>query len=401
MSDRSGLPGHDDLFERTMPLSRTLVVRLRSVSVVLLSGLGAIGCQVLLGDFEIDDSGIGPGGLGTACAPNSFRCREASLERCRADRRGFELFETCASAALCDPTAGSCRPCVANEFACSDGELRSCAGEGGFTNPVACDTPALCRIESNRAGRCAPPLCDAGSFSCDSGWLLACAKTRDRWDLVEYCGTDGSCDAAIATEAVLAGKRPHCASVACPAGGCAPPACTPGATRCSADLPAVELCSTNGQWIVREACASRELCDAEAGRCLPQACILGDTRCVGQTRQICAQDLTRFEDLERCPDAGTCAPSGCEPAKCTEGTTRCNGVAVETCIAGKFVATNRCATRALCSPTGCVEPKCDPAVSMCSADGRILTTCPPTRDVPRVVTCPEATVCNVPAGRCL
>lgn len=375
---------------------------LRSISFVLLPAVVSAGCQVVLGDFQVDDSAIDPGGLAAVCAPNTFRCQGAKLERCRDNRRGFEPLETCESPALCDPTAGACRACTANEFACNDGELSTCTG-AGFTNPVKCETAALCRMEPDRTGgRCEAPVCEAGAFSCDRGWLLRCSATRDHWDLVEYCGADDRCDAAAASAAVTAGKRPHCASLACPEGGCPKPACTPGATRCSTVVPTVELCSTNGEWIVREACASRELCHAESGRCLPRACNLGDTRCVGQVRQTCAQDLTKFDDLEECAPDDTCTPSGCEPGRCADGTVRCNGLAFETCVAGEYVATNRCATRALCNPqSGCRAPVCDLAVATCSADGRILTTCLPTRDATRETTCPAGTVCDERSQRCL
>jgi hypothetical protein len=338
------------------------------------------------------------------CVPNSFRCQGKKLQRCSANRRTFEPFAVCGSADLCDPTAGSCRTCTTNEFACTDGELRSCAADGTWTDPVKCETAALCQVAPDRGtGTCVPPVCEPGAFTCDGGWLLSCAATRDRWDLVEYCGTNDRCDPAAAADAVAANDPPHCASLACPPDGCPTPVCTPGTTRCSTEVPAVELCSTNGEWIPREACASRELCDAESGRCLPRACNLGDTRCVGQVRQTCAQDLTHFDDLERCPDSATCAPSGCEPGKCTDGVVRCNGIAFETCVAGEFVATNRCATRALCSLTaatpGCQPPVCD--LPTCSADGRRLTTCLPTRDQVRETTCPDGTTCNERAGRCL
>lgn len=385
-----------------MHLRRAFVVGLRSASVLLLAGLATAGCQVVLGDFQVDDSEIDDGALGSACAPNTFRCRGERLESCRADRRGFEPFATCESADLCDATAGSCRTCSPNQLACSDGELRTCAADATWTNPVKCETRALCRVAPDRTtGGCDAPVCAPGAFTCDEGWLLSCAAGRDRWNLVEYCGTNDRCDPVAAAAAVAAGKLPHCASLACPGDACPTPACTPGATRCSTEVPAVELCSTNGEWIPREACASRELCDAKTGRCLPRACNLGDTRCVGQVRQTCAQDLTSFDDLERCPDGTTCAPGGCEPGQCADGTVRCNGISFETCIAGEFVATNRCATRALCDPVaGCVAPACDPLAPSCTAEGRLIT-CPPSRDVPREITCPAGTTCNARAGRCL
>jgi hypothetical protein len=364
-----------------MHLGRARAAGRRSLPFVLLVGAVLSACQAVLGDFEVAD--VKPHPLGMACVPNSFRCVGARLERCQDDRNGFERYLTCDGENLCDPTAGACRACVPNQFACSDGELRTCGADGVWTNPVKCETAALCTVTTNRnVGSCTAPVCDAGSFSCQDGWLLACSAGRDRWDLVEYCGPADRCDAAAATADVAAGKRAHCASAAC-GGACPAATCTPGETRCSRDLPAVELCGTDGQWIVREACASRELCDATSGRCLPRACNLGDTRCFGQRRQTCAEDLTRFVDLETCPATGTCAPGGCEAAKCTDGTPRCNGISHETCVAGEYVPLNRCATRALC-------------------EDRELTVCLPGRDATVKRTCPaETTICDQRSGRCL
>jgi hypothetical protein len=361
-----------------------------------------LGCQTVLGDFQVEE--FEPAPLGAACRPNSYRCRDARLERCRDDRNGFQPVTTCASAGSCDATAGTCRSCNLGEFACSDGELRTCGGDAGWANPTQCETAALCSVEANRAGgACVPPVCDAGTFLCEGGWLLACSPTRDRWDLVEYCGNPANCDAAAAAAALSKNERPHCAIAACGA-ACPPAVCRPGTTRCSADFPAVELCGADGQWIIREACASDELCDGARGRCLPPACNIGDTRCLGRMRQTCSQDQTRFEDVEECPESGTCAPDRCEPGKCVDNVTRCNGIAYEGCVAGEFVALNRCATRVLCEPmTGCRPPVCGGEGDryQCSSNGE-LRTCRPGRDgwEDQPATCPPGTTCDARGGRC-
>jgi hypothetical protein len=383
------------------PLRRGLVSSTGSLVVVLLAGAALAGCQTVLGDFEVEE--FEPKPLGSACRPNSYRCRDARLERCRDDRQGFDPVATCESAGLCDPTAGTCRSCNVGELACSDGELRTCGGDLAWSNPMTCETAALCRVDANRAaGQCAPPTCDAGSFVCEGGWLLACAPTRDRWDLVEYCGADARCDAAAATAAVAKNERPHCAVPAC-GDACPAPVCRPGATRCSTEVPAVEFCGTDGQWIFREACVSRELCDGAHGRCLPPACNIDDTRCVGQMRQTCSQDQTHFEDIEECPASGTCAPGGCEVGKCVDAAVRCNGISFERCVAGEFVPVNRCATRALCHPVdGCQPPVCGEELPRyaCSPDGRVLSSCLPGRHEWRETTCPQGTICEGRGGRC-
>jgi hypothetical protein len=166
----------------------------------------------------------------------------------------------------------------------------------------------------------------------------------------------------------------------------------------------VELCGSDGQWIIREACVSDELCDDVNGRCLQPACNIGDTRCFGNLRQTCSQDQTRYETIEACPESGTCAPGGCEAARCTDGAVRCNGSSFERCLAGEFVPVNRCATRVLCDPVaGCQAPVCGEELPRyeCGADGRTLRSCLPGRDGWRETTCPQGTICDGRGGRCV
>jgi hypothetical protein len=374
---------------------------MRSVSVVLLAGVAA--CQAVLGDFEVADV---EGGLGVACEPGSFRCKEERLERCADDRKSYQTFARCATAGECDPTAGACRPCVSGNFACNDGVLQRCGADGAWAAQSTCELPGLCRVTMNRAaGACLAPVCEVGAFRCISGQLQVCAPTRDRFDLVEDCGSDARCSVDAAVAAVQAGDPPHCAEAVPCGDDCPPVTCrTPGATRCSTEVAAVEVCTTGGQWLVREACANETLCDAARARCLPKACALGETRCVGRTRQTCSQDQTHFEDVERCDASATCTPDGCVPGTCTDGTVRCNGVALERCTAGEFLPENRCASGALCTTDeGCKDPVCGEDLARYHCTGSILQDCRVGRDGWRDVrTCLEPTpVCDENAGRCV
>lgn len=374
---------------------------MRSLLVGLVAGAALVGCQTVLGDFEVGE--FEPGALGSVCRPNSYRCQGARLERCRDNRTGFEPVTTCESAGMCDPSAGTCRTCSVGEFACSDGELRTCSGDAAWSNATQCETAALCRVNPDRGGgTCDPPQCETGSFLCEGGWLLACAPTRDRWNLVEYCGADAICDAATAAAAVEKKERPHCVPTC--GDDCPPGACRPGATRCSRDLPAVELCASDGQWIIREACATDALCDGVNGRCLQPACNFGDMRCFGNLRQVCSQDQTRFETIEECPASGTCAPDDCEAARCTDGALRCNGSSFERCLEGEFVPVNRCATRVLCNPaTGCQPPMCGEELEhhQCSPDGSSVRSCLPGRNDWRESACLTGTICDPLGGLCV
>lgn len=385
-----------------MPLAKALATGVRSLSVVLLAGIGLSACQAILGDFEVDDSGIDTGALGTACEPGTFRCRDAELERCADNRRRFEPYLTCASAGECDPTAGSCHPCTAGEYACNDGVLELCGGDGAWTIQATCETKALCSAGMGRtAGTCAPPECDEGAFRCLHGRLEVCAPTRDRWELVEDCGSDERCSVDAAVAAVLAKQGPRCAAAEC-GDACPPAGCVPGETRCSSLVPAVELCGAEGQWLLRNACATDELCDGKSGRCLRPACDIGETRCLGQLRRTCSQDRTQFVDLEECLPSTTCTSTGCERTSCTDGEVRCNGVSFERCDGGAFVPMDRCATIALCSAAGCAQPTCgeDLAPFDCTGPaGQILYACRVGRDGWREIgTCASGQTCTTEHG---
>jgi hypothetical protein len=82
-----------------------------------------------------------------ACPSNARRCRGATLERCNAQRTGFELVEVCATEALCVPNG------------------------------------------SNNA-RCADPACDAGERECRGRDLAICNSGRTGFDEVT-CGLLG------------------------------------------------------------------------------------------------------------------------------------------------------------------------------------------------------------------
>jgi hypothetical protein len=377
-----------------------LAVRAVVVGAALASVLA---CQVIAGDFTIDESNVGVLQLGTVCGPSSFRCDGAELLVCRDDRQGFRRLETCASADRCDPTAGSCRPCNPGEFACNGAELVSCSADARWVPSATCLGPELCVISDRRElGRCEGARCDAGSFDCQETKLVRCGDAQLRYRLVEDCGDAALCDAALATEHAFEGKKPHCAAAAC--GDACPASCgVPGSFRCtSAGAPSVAVCGTDGEYQRLEVCESRELCSAGLGRCLAAACTPGELRCFGQVRQACSADLTHFEAIETCAGQMVCEPSGCVDGPCTDGVTRCNGVSFERCVDGVFRPEDRCATPALCSETdGCEDPTCGGLGGSFQCTGQILNRCTAGRDGwEEHDTCVAGATCDPIAGAC-
>jgi len=366
-------------------LAQTRAARLLGAAALLLP----LSCQALLGDFAVDDAPAAPDvELGVACKPNAFRCTGPELETCASDRRGYTHVETCSDANHCDPTAGGCRACLAGEWACNDAKLESCSPVGEWVTGGDCGSSTLCYVSADRRlGSCDPPSCGAaGAHECRSGLLLRCAEGRDGFRLADRCTSDATCDAAKAdAQARMAGSGTCVESLPepCEDASCETTTCSePGALRCvTGDLTTLERCGNDGKWAVSAACASSALCSETAGRCLEPACELGETRCLGQARQSCSDDLTRFATDETCASEEQCTPGGCVKGSCTEGTFRCNGPSLEECQAGRWHAEERCATAALCdaSVPVCFEPTCGGRLDDFRCTGQSLEQCMPGR----------------------
>jgi hypothetical protein len=341
----------------------------------------AFGCQAILGDFEIEPAPVEDTSLGTACAPGAARCTEGTLEVCAANRQSFEVAAECGRPELCDPTAQACHPCTAGDYACNGAALSSCSAAGQWQLVTTCAAPEVCAVEDNRrSGRCLPalPQCANTEFVCDGRVLLRCTPGGDRLELVERCVSVEYCDAAAANDQAANGEPVHCLP-SCSGDECGAPGCIPGTTRCSPmDVPALEQCNADGEWIQRELCTTRQLCNATAERCLPPACLQGERRCRGEILERCAGDFTRFVEDKRCTGDQACDPTlGCIAPGCTEGAFRCNGRTVERCQDGVWDPRNVCVTADLCEAAGfCVDPVCQGS----ECEGDILKQCDSGRD---------------------
>lgn len=98
------------------------------------------------------NNGTGSGSEGPAspaCAPNEARCRASRLERCNADRTGFETIE-CGSPSLCNEAAARCDACEPNAARCQDRSTAAiCDSTGTAETFIPCDALSGCI-----AGRC-------------------------------------------------------------------------------------------------------------------------------------------------------------------------------------------------------------------------------------------------------
>ena len=402
-----------------------------------LGSLGSLGCQALLGDFEIEPQpAAGPSGLGTACEPSELRCDGPTLGTCAPDRRGFVPLLRCDTAGQCDATAGTCRACAPGEAACNGRFRQTCNAAGELENAEDCQTSALCQVGPTRStASCVSPLCTAGEFSCDMNRLLECAPGRDHFDLVARCASGPTCDPARAADQRARGVPPTCLTPLCLPGSFACDGAT--LTRCSADQDAWEplsqcpdaascnalagtctpaadgVTACSGANLVRKGpsgfekvatCSSPQLCDPAAGECITSSCgEAGSLRCskdVLPALEECAGDgswITR----EACDHRTLCdaAAGRCFPKACDNGATRCVGNAHQSCSADRtrWETDQTCGDGEACNVLGCEPDACTPGAVRCVAES--LEVCNAGHWEPQLH-CATAALCVASTGRC-
>jgi len=376
------------------------------------------------------------------CRPGSFQCNEAQRETCTSDLKwSTATLAPCASAALCkvadDASSASCLPSgcpAAGELQCVGDHLQRCpASRVAWEDIELCASAALCDVDAAKAQvaahgfpTCLVPTCSPGQFKCDNGSPRPCNAARNGWgDARMTCAAacnvaHGDCSPCTLGEYACSGRelahcgagqiwdRVSCSSVlscnsAAEMPACDPRICTPGEFRCNDDLSTLERCrSDGGKWESVEQCVNRRLCNPKATRCELPACSVGATRCKNNEFEVCREDLTRWDQQQVCPATGQCDPkSGCQPQPCSEGTYRCNDVALEQCIQSQWVRSNTCATTALCDAAQrkCIPPTCAPGERQCV--GAILQRCNSAQNGwLEIETCPAKSVCSQVTKRC-
>ncbi|HTV19451.1 MAG TPA: hypothetical protein VMG12_12285 [Polyangiaceae bacterium] len=290
------------------------------------------------------------------CAPGRYRCDGSELMLCGANRTGYiDKIDTCASSRHCDASRGRCatEPCSPGERQCNGDEYRQCT-ESGWQVLDTCASGAPCDPQTG----CLATLCKPNEYRCDGAQLERCNVARDGWIPVRTCDTAGLCDVAAkrcdepvciagATRCTRTGALEQCnterngwtvvadcaasanvapgpaASALCDPSGtgrCLTAAsCVEGGLRCNgAEL---ERCVGNA-WHPHRHCATAAQCDITSGTCLDAACDPGSFRCVnaadpntpvaddaprfGLVLQACNAFGTRFEPVAVCDGSELC-----------------------------------------------------------------------------------------------
>lgn len=241
------------------------------------------------------------------CLPGEFRCTGAALERCADDGSSFELKESCATAALCNAEAESCKTgCTPGSKTCDGDTLRVCsADQTGFVDDQTC-----------QAG-----LCDAANKECDV--CVPGAKTCDQ-NKVRTCNSNGQ------TYAVQACAAPN--SICTGKGNCVQ--CTAGSPCAQPSNPCFDA-----------------TCDLAAGSCqsTPKRAGIKCPTGVCDGRGECLQCL---EDIDCQGTAKRCSRNRC--VACTSDSD---------CGQGKACQLNTCVDKVVCGD-GIVNgsEQCDPGV---------------------------------------
>lgn len=240
-------------------------------------------------------------GVCAVCLDEEAKCEGANLMKCSPDRQGFVAAATCATEALCDAAARSCRmpACATGEQRCVGDVLEKCStGRTAFERVAACG-----------AGLCDATLtacrdaCTAGEYRCSGDVLQKCNTTRTAFESERLCAP-GMCDAA--------GKECD--------------ACTAGAATCVGSTP--RTCDSTGHWTDGAACSgSTPIC--RDGACT-SGCVSGEYRCSGNILETCNITSTAFDPVQVCA-SGTCNATLKQCDECTAGASRCVGKTPQTC----------------------------------------------------------------------
>lgn len=184
--------------------------------------------------------------------------------------------------------------------------------------------------------------------------------------------------------------------------------CTFGDTRCNGEY-LLTCGSKDTGWMLKDTCASGDLCDAKQQRC--SVCKDGDYRCLGVARQRCVSDGSHFETVESCSAENLCSESSCSGCS-TDGALDCSvAPLLRECRGGVWVTLDSCATQNLCSATTafamttsewdrkCITPAC-PVAGAYRCEGAMLQRCPPQQDGWVMVdTCASAALCENAVAR--
>jgi len=252
-----------------------------------------------------------------ACTPGLRQCNGDLLQTCTPERT-WETIETCAGAALCDPTGCQAPACQIADYRCSGATLERCnVSRTGWIAIHSCETAALCSAETKR---CEAPVCQPGQRRCSrEGKLEECSAGHDAWNLISDCRLLAGLPETASPEQISGLCDPSAARCFNPA------SCSAGTLRCNGEF--LERCQ-NDSWQPQMRCDTPSACDASGlGSCRTTECSPGTHRCVipgstpivaepgdpvlGLTLQVC-NAAGNYETLRECPGYCDAAHGQCD-----------------------------------------------------------------------------------------
>ncbi len=174
----------------------------------------------------------------------------------------------------------------------------------------------------------------------------------------------------------------------------------------------LELCSGDGQsWQTLEACPDREYCDSASGRCL--TCLSEEVFCSGATLYQCDGSGMSWE-ITDCSSPDRCNVASRTCRDCIPGELQCSDAQLQRCSEDRsWEALLTCETAELCQRTRdealspewgevCADPVCEVGTFRCNpSDGRIVEACAPGRHRwEQSEVCETAALCDPVAGAC-
>jgi len=258
-----------------------------------------------------------------------------------------------ATDAATGPTLGA--PCTnAGELGCQGvGQKLQllCDGTKWVSNGV-CSGEEVCDPRpGSTLGSCQKPACAAGVDTCEGAWLTKCdadllTKMRTDCTSAEHCkqAVGGVCAKCLASEAKCEGA-------------------------------VLMTCSSDRQSLVmKETCATPELCDALTAACKPAACATEEHRCSGNILEKCNAARSAFDPVMVCA-AGLCDATGKECDECTPLAVDCVGKTPRTCDStGRWKPGTACSgSTPVCRAGTCVPGACSSGDHRCTGD--ILEQC--------------------------
>ena len=232
------------------------------------------------------------------------------------------------------------------------------------------DDPEVSRAEPRPGDEVADPSATRKRESCETPGAYRCisgsASSREScgddgfWSPSEPCSNDQTCvgtggECTEQDEICMAKQGQHvcigatmyrCNEVARPteAQDCGDPRrCELGLLRgqCAVCIPGDEyrcdgadlmVCEDDGKGYRRDkACASADLCNADAQDCTDAVCTPNQVRCDGQQLLECNAQQTTFDLIETCSDGDICDPAGKQCDPCVPGTEQCTEGKRERC----------------------------------------------------------------------